>query len=869
MKMSVEERVVLETQTVAAMIDSLANNAVKALEAFRCFTQEMVDEIIKQMAVTALENHRHLAKLAVNETRRGVYEDKVFKNMFATEFIYNNIRDMKTVGVISENENEGMVEMAEPVGVIAGVIPITNPTSTVIFKSLISLKTRNPIIFAFPKYAQQCCTETASLLKNAAIRAGAPENCIQWIELPSHEAFQALMIHPKISLILATGGPNLVKAAYSSGKPAIGVGAGNVPCYIEKTANIKRAVNDVILSKTFDNGMICASEQALIIDQEIYNEVKQEMIENQCYFLNEEERKLIEKVAIFEKTNSINQLIVGLPAYMIAKMAGVNVPVNTKILIAELEGVGPKFPLSCEKLSPILACYKVDSFSEGLLIAEETLEYGGLGHSAAIHTADQTLVDRFAMRMKAGRIIVNTPSTHGAIGDIYNTSLPSLTIGCGTYGGNSVSQNVGAANLINIKKVAKRRTFTQWFKVPSQIFFEKNSIQMLASIPKISKAFIVTSGSSLGKGFVDKVIYYLDKNPNKVQYEIFSEIEPEPSIETVMKGADRMRGFQPDVVIALGGGSVMDAAKAMWLFYEHPETDFHSLTKKFFDPNKRVVKFPVLRGKAKFVAIPTTSGTGSEVTAFSVITDKKANIKYPLADFQLTPDVAIIDPQFVMSVPKHVTADTGMDVLTHAIEAYVSVLANDYTDGLALKAIQLVFEYLPRAYRDGSDELAREKMHNASTIAGMAFANSFLGINHSLAHVLGAEFTIPHGRANAILLPHVIRYNSAKPNKFMTYPKYEYFIADKRYCEIAKILGLPASTTEEGIESLIHAITKLAKELDIQMSIEGNGVSKSVFESKVLEMAERAFDDQDTIANPKQPFVSELAEIYQRAFKGV
>jgi acetaldehyde dehydrogenase / alcohol dehydrogenase len=869
MKMSVEERVVLETQTVAAMIDSLANNAVKALGAFRCFTQEMVDEIIKQMAVTALENHRHLAKLAVNETRRGVYEDKVFKNMFATEFIYNNIRDMKTVGVISENENEGMVEMAEPVGVIAGVIPITNPTSTVIFKSLISLKTRNPIIFAFPKYAQQCCTETASLLKNAAIRAGAPENCIQWIELPSHEAFQALMIHPKISLILATGGPNLVKAAYSSGKPAIGVGAGNVPCYIEKTANIKRAVNDVILSKTFDNGMICASEQALIIDQEIYNEVKQEMIENQCYFLNEEERKLIEKVVIFEKTNSINQLIVGLPAYMIAKMAGVNVPVNTKILIAELEGVGPKFPLSCEKLSPILACYKVDSFSEGLLIAEETLEYGGLGHSAAIHTADQTLVDRFAMRMKAGRIIVNTPSTHGAIGDIYNTSLPSLTIGCGSYGGNSVSQNVGAANLINIKKVAKRRTFTQWFKVPSQIFFEKNSIQMLASIPKISKAIIVTSGSSLGKGFVDKVIYYLDKNPNKVQYEIFSEIEPEPSIETVMKGADRMRGFQPDVVIALGGGSVMDAAKAMWLFYEHPETDFHSLTKKFFDPNKRVVKFPILRGKAKFVAIPTTSGTGSEVTAFSVITDKKANIKYPLADFQLTPDVAIIDPQFVMSVPKHVTADTGMDVLTHAIEAYVSVLANDYTDGLALKAIQLVFEYLPRAYRDGSDELAREKMHNASTIAGMAFANSFLGINHSLAHVLGAEFTIPHGRANAILLPHVIRYNSAKPNKFMTYPKYEYFIADKRYCEIAKILGLPASTTEEGIESLIHAITKLAKELDIQMSIEGNGVSKSVFESKVLEMAERAFDDQDTIANPKQPFVSELAEIYQRAFKGV
>ncbi|MEH6955849.1 bifunctional acetaldehyde-CoA/alcohol dehydrogenase [Neobacillus drentensis] len=866
--MAVEEKAVHEKQMIASMIDKLANNAAKALGDFRCFNQEMIDEIVKQMALTALQNHKNLAKLAVKETRRGVYEDKVFKNMFATEFIYNNIRDMKTVGVIRENQNEGMVEIAEPVGVIAAVIPITNPTSTVIFKSLISLKTRNPIIFAFPQFGQKCCTETAKLLKEAAIKAGAPENCIQWIEVPSHEAFQALMKHPKVSLILATGGPNLVKAAYSSGKPALGVGAGNVPCYIEKTANIKRAVNDVILSKTFDNGMICASEQALIIDQEIYEEVKQEMIANNCYFLNEEERLMVEKVAVFEKTNSINHLIVGLPAAMIAKLAGVNIPVNTKILIAELEGVGPKYPLSCEKLSPLLACYKVNSFAEGMLIAEETLEYGGLGHSAAIHTADQNLVDMFALRMKAGRIMVNTPSTHGAIGDIYNTSLPSLTIGCGTYGGNSVSQNVGAENLINIKKVAKRRTFTQWFKVPSQIFFEKNSIQTLASIPGISKAFIVTSGSPVKNGYVDKVLYYLNKNPSKIQFETFSDIEPEPSIETVMTGADRMRKFQPDCIIALGGGSVMDAAKAMWLFYEHPETDFHSLTQKFFDPSKRVVKFPVLREKAKFVAIPTTSGTGSEVTAFSVISDKKSNMKYPLADFQLTPDVAIIDPQFVMTVPKHVTADTGMDVLTHAIESYVSVLANDFTDGLALKAIQLVFKYLPMAYRDGSDELAREKMHNASTIAGMAFANSFLGINHSLAHVLGAEFNIPHGRANAILLPHVIRYNAAKPNKFMTYPKYESFIADERYAEIAKMLGLPAGTTEEGVESLIQAIIKLAKDLEIPMSIEANGVNKTEFESKVTTLAELAFDDQDTIANPKQPFISELAEIYHQAFFG-
>ena len=867
--MAVKEKVAQEKHFVPAMIDSLAFNAAKALGEFRCFNQEMVDEIVRQMALKALKNHKYLAKLAVEETKRGIYEDKVFKNMFATECIYNNIRDMKTVGVISENENEGMVELAEPVGVIAGIIPITNPTSTVIFKSLISLKTRNPIIFAFPRYAQKCCTITAELLREAAVMAGAPENCIQWIESPSHEAFQTLMKHPKISLILATGGPNLVTAAYSSGKPALGVGAGNVPCYIEKSADIKRAVNDLILSKTFDNGMICASEQALIIDNEIYDEVRQELLTNNCYFLNEEERQMVERIAIDPKQGCLNPMIVGLPAYLIAKMAGVNVPVSTKILIAELDGVGPKYPLSCEKLSPLLACYKVNNFSEGLLIAEETLEYGGLGHSAAIHTADQNLVDIFARRMKAGRIIVNTPSTHGAIGDIYNTSLPSLTIGCGTYGGNSVSQNVGAANLINIKKVAKRRNMTQWFKVPSQIFFEQNSIQMLAQVPGISKAFIVTSKSSSKNGYVDKVLYYLKKNDSPIYCETFSNIEPEPSIETVMNGAERMRKFQPDCIIALGGGSVMDAAKAMWLFYEHPDTDFHNLTQKFFDPRKRVVKFPALRGKAKFIAIPTTSGTGSEVTSFSVITDKKTNMKYPLADFQLTPDIAIVDPQFVMTVPKHVTADTGMDVLTHAIEAYVSVLANDYTDGLALKAIQLVFEYLPMAYRDGTEELAREKMHNASTIAGMAFANSFLGINHSLAHVLGAEFTIPHGRANAILLPHVIRYNAAKPNKFMTYPKYEHFIADVRYAEIAKMLGLPASSTEEGIESLIKAIVTLAEELDIPMSIKANGVNKQEFERKVTELAEHAFDDQDTIANPKQPFIGELADIYRKAYLGV
>nr|WP_154663477.1 bifunctional acetaldehyde-CoA/alcohol dehydrogenase [Neobacillus dielmonensis] len=847
------------------MIDVLATNSSKALEEFRCYNQQMVDEIVRQVALKALENHKDLAKLAVEETKRGVYEDKVFKNMFATECIYNNLRKMKTVGVINENENEGYIEMAEPVGVIAGVIPITNPTSTVIFKSLISLKTRNPIIFAFPRYAQKCCTAAAELLREAAMKAGAPEYCIQWIEEPSHEAFQLLMKHPKVSLILATGGPNLVKAAYSSGKPALGVGAGNVPCYIEKTAKIKRAVNDLILSKTFDNGMICASEQALIIDEDIYYDVRQELIDNHCYFLNEQEKQLVERIAIDPKHHALNPMIVGLSAYQIAKMAGFNVPVHTKILIAELAGVGPSYPLSCEKLSPILACYKVDSFANGLMIAEQTLEYGGLGHSAAIHTSDQEKIDAFSIRMKAGRIIVNTPSTHGAIGDIYNTSLPSLTIGCGTYGGNSVSQNVGAANLINIKKVAKRRTMTQWFKVPSQIFFEKDSVQTLAAIPGVSSAFIVTSESSLKYGFVDKVLYYLKKNSAEIRIEIFSEVEPEPCKETVMAGAKKMNKFQPDLIIALGGGSVIDAAKAMWLFYEHPETEFQNLTQKFFDPAKRVALFPSLRNRARLLAIPTTSGTGSEVTSFSVISDE--HNKHPLADSQLTPDIAIIDPQFVMTVPKTVTADTGMDVLTHAIEAYVSVLANDYTDGLALKAIQLVFNYLPRAFHDGTDELAREKMHNASAIAGMAFANSFLGINHSLAHVLGAEFHIPHGRANAIMLPHVIRYNAKKPNKFMTFPKYESFIANERYADIARMLGLPAQTVEEGVDSLIDAVSKLAKELDMPASIRQAGVFQQEFETKVRELAERAFHDQDTIANPKMPLVSELEDLIRQAFE--
>lgn len=867
--MAVKEKELVDQISSTQIIDSLVEKGLKALEDFRGFNQEMIDVIVKEMALAGLDQHMPLAKMAVEETKRGVYEDKIIKNMFATEYVYHNIKYNKTVGIINENEQEGIIEIAEPVGVIAGVTPVTNPTSTTMFKALISIKTRNPIIFAFHPSAQKSSSQAARILRDAAIKAGAPENCIQWIDKPSLEATQALMNHPKISLILATGGAGMVKSAYSSGKPALGVGPGNVPCYIEKTANIQRSVNDLILSKTFDNGMICASEQAVIIDKEIYATVKEEMVRNSCYFLNEEEKAKVEKLVINENTCAVNPDIVGMPAAKIAELAGIHVPADTKILVAELKGVGPKYPLSREKLSPVLACYKVNSTEEGLKRSEEMLEFGGLGHSAVIHTTNQEVIYHFGLRMKAGRIIVNAPSSQGAIGDIYNAYMPSLTLGCGSYGGNSVSTNVGAVHLVNIKKVARRNVNMQWFKVPSKIYFEKNSTQYLAKMPNISKALIVTDPGMVKLGYVDKVLYYLRKRPDYVHCEIFSEVEPDPSIETVMKGAELMESFQPDVIIALGGGSAMDAAKGMWLFYEYPNADFHGLKQKFLDIRKRIVKYPKLGIKAQFVAIPTTSGTGSEVTSFSVITDKEANIKYPLADYELTPDVAIIDPQYVMTVPKHITADTGMDVLTHALEAYVSVMANDYTDGLAIKAIQLIFEYLPRAYRNGSDELAREKVHNASTIAGMAFANAFLGINHSLAHKLGAEFHIAHGRANTILMPHVIHYNARKPKKFAAFPKYEHFIADKRYAEIARILGLPAGTVEEGVESLIHAVINLAKELQIPMSIEANGVSKEAFEAKVDLLAERAFEDQCTTANPKLPLVSELVEIYRQAFKGV
>ncbi len=855
---------------VNEMIDGYVTKAQKALNEFMALNQEQIDAIVKAMTLAGLDKHMELAKMAVEETGRGVYEDKITKNMFATEYVYHSIKNEKTVGVIAENDLEDYEIIAEPVGVVCGVTPVTNPTSTTMFKALISVKSRNPIIFGFHPGAQKCSAAAAKIVLDAAVAAGAPENCIQWIEYPSIEATNALMNHPGVATVLATGGSGMVKAAYSTGKPALGVGPGNVPCYIHKSADLEQAVNDLILSKTFDNGMICASEQAAIVDKAIAPKFERLMKKYGCYFAKPDEIKKLSDYCIDSEKGAVNPVIVGKPATWIAEQAGVKVPEGTKILLAKLDGVGPEYPLSREKLSPVLAYFIVDSTEEGIDRAEEMVMFHGMGHSAVIHANDEDVIQKYAATMKASRLIVNSPSSHGAIGDIYNTNMPSLTLGCGSYGGNSVSGNVTTVNLINQKRVAKRRVNMQWFKVPDKIYFEHNSIQYLEKMPNITRAFIVTDPGMVSLGYVDKILYYLRKRTEHVHCEIFSDVEPDPSIETVKRGAQMMDEFKPDVIIALGGGSAMDAAKGMWLFYEHPDVDFNSLRLRFLDIRKRAFKFPKMGNKAQLVAIPTTSGTGSEVTSFAVISDKKNNMKYPLADYELTPNIAIIDPQFVMSLPKSATADTGLDVLTHALEAYVSVMASDYTDGLAMKAIQLVFKYLPRAYKNGAEDAeAREKMHNASCMAGMAFTNAFLGLNHSIAHKIGGEYHVPHGRANAVLLPHVIKYNASTPSKFVSFPKYKKFIADEKYAEIAAFLGLPAKTTEEGVQSLINAVIDLMKEVNEPLSFSECGIDEETYMRNVPDIANKAFEDQCTTANPKLPLVKEIEQIMRDAYKGV
>ncbi|MDT2806192.1 bifunctional acetaldehyde-CoA/alcohol dehydrogenase [Vagococcus lutrae] len=864
-KEDVKKEVVDKNQVALEMVNDLVAKGQEALKAMEEFTQEQVDHIVHQMAMAGLDAHMPLAKMAVEETGRGVYEDKCIKNMYASEYIWNNIKNDKTVGVIRDDEQHNIIEVAAPVGVVCGVTPTTNPTSTTIFKALISIKTRNPIIFAFHPSAQKSSAEAARIVRDAAIAAGAPENCVQWIDQPSMEATSHLMNHAGVAIVLATGGAGMVKSAYSTGKPALGVGPGNTPAYIEKSAKIKRAVNDLIVSKTFDNGMICASEQGVIVDKEIYDDVKAEFLAHQVHFVTKEDLPKLEATVMNEAKTAVNPKVVGMPATQIAEWAGIKVPAGTKILVAELEGTGKEYPLSLEKLSPVLAMVKATDRDHAFQLCENMLEFG-LGHTAVIHSEDEELQLAFGLKMKACRVLVNSPAAQGGIGDLYNEMIPSLTLGCGSYGKNSVSKNVTAINLINTKTIAKRRNNMQWFKLPSKIYFEKNSLNYLEQMKDVEKVFIVCDKGMVDLGYVDRVIEALNRREEKVSIEVFSDVEPDPSTNTVYKGTDQMMNFEPDTIIALGGGSPMDAAKGMWMFYENPNVEFFGAKQKFLDIRKRTYRIPE-PNKTKFVCIPTTSGTGSEVTPFAVITDSETGVKYPLADYALTPHVAIVDPQFVYSVPASVTADTGMDVLTHAIESYVSVMASDYTRGLSLQAIKLVFESLEDSVKR-PNEVNREKMHNASCLAGMAFANAFLGVCHSIAHKCGGAYHIPHGRTNAILLPHVIRYNAKDPSKHALFPKYDYFRAHEDYADIARFLGLKGETTEELVEALATAVAELGETVGIDMSFKAQGVTENQLNETVDQLAELAYLDQCTTANPKEPLISELKEIIIQAYNG-
>lgn len=857
-------------------INTLVANAMKALDDFSNFDQEKIDYIVAKCSVAGLDNHGILAKKAIDETQRGIFEDKATKNLFACEYVVNNMRHLKTVGVISDDPVTGITEIAEPVGVICGITPVTNPTSTVIFKSLICIKTRNPIIFAFHPNAQESSKAAAIIMKETAEAAGAPKNCIQWVEHPSMDATSALMNHPDVATILATGGNAMVKAAYSCGKPAMGVGAGNVPAYMHKSCDVRQAVNDIVISKSFDNGMVCASEQGVIIDEDIYDEAISLFKEFKVHFLNKEEKKKLSKFmfgfAANEKgveTARLNGDVAGKSPQWIGKQAGIKIPKDTQIIGVECKEVGENEPLSREKLSPVLAFFKSKNEKEGFDLADKMVKFNGLGHSAAIHCKEKELADKYGDKILAMRIIWNSPSTFGGIGNIYNSFLPSLTLGCGSYGHNSIGGNVSAVNLLNIKKVGKRRNTVQWFKVPQKIYFERNSIQYLQSCKDLKRVFIVTDTSMVEFGYLSKITEQLNLRRNKVTIQLFCDVEPDPDISTVVKGAKMMDVFKPDSIIALGGGSVMDAAKGMWLFYEHPEVNFDDLKQKFMDIRKRAFKYPELGRKSKLICIPTTSGTGSEVTPFAVISDKENNKKYPLTDYSLTPTIAIVDPEFTTMLPPKATAMTGLDVLTHAIEAYVSVMANDYTDGLALKAIQIVFKYLPRAVKDGQNDLeAREKMHNAATIAGMAFANAFLGMTHSLAHKVGAKFHTVHGYTCAVFLPHVIRYNGQTPTKLSVWPKYNHYCADEKYFEIAQLIGLKPKDKKQGVEMLAQAVIDLCKECGLDPNLKAMRITKQELEDNIEEIAVAAYEDQCSPANPRVPLVEDMIEMMRKAYSG-
>ncbi|MFI7428226.1 bifunctional acetaldehyde-CoA/alcohol dehydrogenase [Micromonospora sp. NPDC049836] len=848
-----------------ATIDSLVADGLKALTDYERFTQEQVDHIVRKASVAALDRHAALARLAVEETGRGVFEDKAVKNIFACEHVTHAMATTPTVGVISRDEINGIVEIADPVGVIAGITPVTNPTSTTIFKALLALKTRNPIVFAFHPSAQRCSVEAARTVRDAAVAAGAPAHCVQWIEEPSVEATTALMHHPGIATILATGGNSMVRAAYSAGKPALGVGAGNVPAYVEGSAKLARAVNDIVLSKSFDNGMICASEQAVILDDAIHDAALEEFRRLHAYVATAEEKRRLEGLLFPE--GRLNPEVVGRTAEWIAEAAGFTVPPRTSVLLVEVDGVGPDEPLTREKLCPVLAVLRAGTREQGLRYAEQMVEFHGLGHSAVIHTADEALVEEFGQRVKAVRIIWNSPASQGGIGDMYNAFLPSLTLGCGSYGRNSVSNNVSAVNLLNIKRIGRRTNNMQWFKVPSKIYFEPNAIRYLAEMPDVHRVTVVTDATMTRLGFVDRINRILQRRAEKIALQIIDDVEPEPGVTTVDRGAELMRAFGPDTIIALGGGSAMDAAKVMWLKYEHPEIVFDDLREKFFDIRKRAFTFPTLGERARLVCVPTTSGTGAEVTPFAVITDHRTGKKYPLADYALTPSVAIVDPVLTASMPRAIAADSGFDALTHAIEAYVSVYANDFTDGLALHAIRLIFANLERSVVDGDDE-ARERMHNAGTIAGMAFGSAFLGIVHAMSHTLGATFHIAHGRTNAVLLPHVIRYNGTVPSKLSGWPRYESYRAPERFAEIARLLGLPAATPAQGVAALADAVERLRDAVGIEPSFAAVGVDEAAFEAALPQQALNAYEDQCAPANPRMPMLDDMQQLMRAAYHG-
>ncbi len=850
-------------------IKELIDRVKKAQEVFATYPQEKVDEIFKAVAKTANNYRIPLASLAVDETGMGVMEDKVLKNHYASEYIYNAYKDEKTCGVIEKNERDGYTRIAEPIGVIGAIIPTTNPTSTAIFKILICLKTRNGIILSPHPRAKKCTVETAKILLKSAVDAGAPEDIIGWIETPSLEKTDALM--KSVDLILATGGPQMVKSAYSSGKPAIGVGAGNTPVYIDESANIPVAVSSILHSKTFDNGMICASEQAVIVAKNIYEGVKAEFIKNGGYFLNLEERKKISDLAF--GGGKLNSAIVGQSAQKIAELGGIRIPETVKVLIAEVEKTGNEEPLAQEKLSPILAFYTAEDFKDGLQKADSLVKLGGMGHTACIYLDENKAkehLEEFCARIKTCRILVNTPASQGGIGDLYNFRLaPSLTLGCGSWGGNSVSENVGVKQLLNIKTVAEKRENMLWFRAPEKVYFKRGclswALKEIKDEYQKDKAFIVTDKYLYEHGVCQKVTERLDELG--IKHTEFFEVEPDPTVETVKKGVERMRAFAPDCIIALGGGSPMDAGKIMWLLYEREELRFDDLAMRFMDIRKRVFTFPKLGEKAIFIAIPTTAGTGSEVTPFAVITDETTGAKYPLADYALMPTMAICDVDFMMDIPKGLTANAGFDALSHAVEATASMLASDYTDGLAVDAIKLLNAYLPRAFLHGRGDIeAREKVANSATMAGMAFANAFLGLCHSMAHKLGAYFHLPHGIANALLLIEVMKYNAEFPPKKMgTFPQYAYPVALKKYAKVARAIGLSGETDDECFENLLNAIQKLKDTLRLPKNIKealGGKVTKEEFLKALDKMSLDAFDDQCTGANPRYPLISEIKEIY-------